>query len=879
MRFSRMILCGVVVTAVIATGLQTNCPEPCNCRQKLEVKCYGYSMANITAQVPNDTLYYTYTGLEMYIDLNSVDFTHLGGLQTLTINTQFDNFVFHRSLNFTAESQAIFRPLSNLRSLRISLNWNMNEPMPEMFSYLNNLEVLDLSYTRMINYDSLQQSLTGFKDNHVLHGVILKNTQTFEALTNGLSFNLSNFLEPIAHCPLKYLDLSYNSLKSIYPGLLRFAPNLTQIIVANNLFVPVLTSAFFLEVILHPKLKVADFSRHGHGINPPNIQSQTFETKSPMSHDMQVFQRSEKPLEHPMMKMSHTESLMLETSPEESTTLEMSHDEFPMLNTSLSLKTSTEEFPVFQISNALRSLDSIKELPVAFRDLLKNKNFSSFDDDCMDILAVNVCNIFKPECSDVLTYFRTHHTEFCYALEVLFGESFNGIPCHYIPVIDDLLNEDCGACFVFPSMGNLRQLIFRENVNYDQAKLPPQLIGTTKCFHPNKLEMLDFSFNYPFGYPDMDLALQAPITGFSNLKSVKLSGCGLAHPYHNFSALFPNITSLDLSQNKLTLEKYNGKFFIGPPKVTSFNLANNAIRRTPQNTLRTMQALRTLDLSNNLLSEFTVNLTHLPNLWNLHLAANFIKSLSKSMMEQFNELAHKRNQTVRINLRYNPLLCTCNELDFVRWIQEAKTHKLYIKGSGKITCLNGESKLVKILDVDLNYMARIQCLSASIYISASVAAGVLLTVIVVGFGMFLYRKRWWFHYKYYLITKMFKQRQQQQEAQRNYEYDAFVSYNSRDELWINEELQPKLEDEFGLRLCLHQRDFVLGGDIMEQITSSIENSRKTLLILSPNFLASTWCHWEMNLAHSRLGNTGQDVLMLAILSPMSKVGLFVCNFS
>ena len=143
---------------------------------------------------------------------------------------------------------------------------------------------------------------------------------------------------------------------------------------------------------------------------------------------------------------------------------------------------------------------------------------------------------------------------------------------------------------------------------------------------------------------------------------------------------------------------------------------------------------------------------------------------------------------------------------------------------------------MKILDVDLGHMA-IHCLSASVYVSISVTGAVLLSAIIVCSGIALYRKRWWFRYKYFIVTKMYREYQQQQEAQRNYEYDAFVSYNSRDELWITEELQPKLEDEFGLKLCLHERDFVLGGDIMEQITSGIENSRKTLLILSPNFLS------------------------------------------
>ena len=814
-----MILCGLMVTAVIVTGLQTNCPKQCKCTQKNGVQCRGNSIANITTQVPSDTLYYTYTGMETYIDLGSVNFTHLGGLQKLTINTLFDDFVFHRRLNFTAKSQSIFEPLSNLTSLMISLTWNMSEPMPEMFSYLNNLEVLDLSYTRLINYDILQQSLKGLKDNCVLHKIILKNTQTFEKLINGLSFNLSHFLEPITHCPLQALDLSYNSLKSIYPGLIKFAPNLTQIVVANNLFVPLLSSAFFLEVILHPKLIRADFSRQGHGVNAPNIRNLTLRTESSMLHSPGFFRIS---------------------------------------------------FP---------GIDSIKELSVTLWDLLKNDNFSSYNDECIEIVTDNVCNIFKPNCGYLLTLFRANHTFFCDVLQVFFGESFGGIPCHSIPVIDDLLNKDCGACFVFPSKGNLRQIIIRESINYDQQKLPPQLVNTTICFHPNKLKTMDISNNYPSGFPDTDLILQSPITGFNNLKKVKLSGCGLTKPYFNISALFKTLRSLDLSKNKLTLEKDDEKkYFIGPPTVTNFNLAHNAIRKMPEDTLRTMKSLAVLDLEDNYLSEIMMNLSNLPNLNKLNVQQNYIKSISSMMMEQFNEHAQKTNQRITIDLRENPLLCTCNERDFVHWIQNAKTHTLHFKGIENVLCLNGDSNTMKILEVDLDQMA-IHCLSASVYIGISVTAAVLIGAMIGGFGMALYKKRWWFRYKYFLITKMYKQHQQQQEAQRNYEYDAFVSYNSRDELWINEELQPKLEDEFGLRLCLHQRDFVLGGDIMEQITSSIENSRKTLLILSPNFLASTWCHWEMNLAHNRLLITGQDVLMLAILSPMSKVLLFVCNLS
>ena len=652
-----------------------------------------------------------------------------------------------------------------------------------------------------------------------------------------MNFNLSYFLDPIAHCPLRHLDLSYNSLKSIYPGLIRFTPNLTELIVANNFF-PHFTSVFYLDVLLHPKLEVADFSQQGHALKPP------------------------------------TESQMPSISHDETTKLKMAHEEYVMLKTpaeaSQRLKTHQNEF---RISNSSVMVNKVKKSQQRLTALMKYRIFSSNVGDCTDILVTgNVCNLFKPNCKWllylVLFLDSIDHKIFCDVLQQK-DEMFRGIPCTSIPQIDDLLNQDCGNCLVFPSVGNLRQLLLRDFSLYDQQKVPPQFHDKPICYHQNKIEFIDFSNIYPLGYLNFAVLLQMPVKGFGKLKEVKLSGCGLKQLYLNLSQSFPSLVRLDLSKNKLTLN--DRKFFTGPPTVVYVNLAQNLIKTIPEKTLRTMQALEELNLAQNYFTELSMNLTYVPHLRNISVANNQIKSFSRNMMEQFNEHAQKANHTIHIDLRDNPLLCTCNERDFVRWIQDAKSHNLYFTGIETIQCINGESNSQKILDVDLDSMT-IRCLSASIYISISVCAAAVLAVAIVGFGMVLYRKRWCFRYKYYLITKMYKQRHQQQEAQRDYEYDAFVSYNSRDELWINEKLQPKLEDEFGLRLCLYQRDFVLGGDIMEQVTSSIENSRKTLLILSPNFLASNWCHWEMKLAHSRLSNAGQDVLMLAILNPMSKVG-------
>ncbi len=100
-----------------------------------------------------------------------------------------------------------------------------------------------------------------------------------------------------------------------------------------------------------------------------------------------------------------------------------------------------------------------------------------------------------------------------------------------------------------------------------------------------------------------------------------------------------------------------------------------------------------------------------------------------------------------------------------------------------------------------------------------------------------------------------------------YRYDVFVSYSSKDEHWVIEELLPNLERRGPpfLHLCLHSRDFQLGQDIVENITDSIYASRQTLCLVSHNYLGSNWCSLEMQLATYRLQVEHRDILILLFL--------------
>uniref|UniRef100_A0ACB8FIC6 Uncharacterized protein n=1 Tax=Sphaerodactylus townsendi TaxID=933632 RepID=A0ACB8FIC6_9SAUR len=81
----------------------------------------------------------------------------------------------------------------------------------------------------------------------------------------------------------------------------------------------------------------------------------------------------------------------------------------------------------------------------------------------------------------------------------------------------------------------------------------------------------------------------------------------------------------------------------------------------------------------------------------------------------------------------------------------------------------------------------------------------------------------------------------------NKEFDAFVSYAKpdfleSDQTLLNEEqfavevLPQILENRYGYKLCLTERDILPGGAYTDDIVNAIRRSRRTVVILSPNYV-------------------------------------------
>ncbi|KAI5731822.1 hypothetical protein M8J77_016634 [Diaphorina citri] len=134
-----------------------------------------------------------------------------------------------------------------------------------------------------------------------------------------------------------------------------------------------------------------------------------------------------------------------------------------------------------------------------------------------------------------------------------------------------------------------------------------------------------------------------------------------------------------------------------------------------------------------------------------------------------------------------------------------------------------------------------------ILVSASFVLVLLLILIII------YRQemRVWFHSRF--GVRLFYKSSEIEMDDRDKLFDAFVSYSSKDEAFVAEELAPILENgDPAYKLCLHYREFPVGGYIGDTIVQAVESSRRTIMVLSENFIKSEWCRYEFKSAHHQV---------------------------
>ncbi|XP_067678317.1 protein draper-like [Haliotis asinina] len=144
-------------------------------------------------------------------------------------------------------------------------------------------------------------------------------------------------------------------------------------------------------------------------------------------------------------------------------------------------------------------------------------------------------------------------------------------------------------------------------------------------------------------------------------------------------------------------------------------------------------------------------------------------------------------------------------------------------------------------------------------VGSCVALLVILLILLVILPYILWKRRYIFIMKLVYMFQPF-------EDDDDKLFDAFVSYKSTklDEDFVVHTLYPKLEKNLNFKLCLHFRDFMPGETIANNIIEAVENSRRTIMILTPSYIQSEFCRFEYQRAQHEMLKRKQRIIPIVL---------------
>ncbi|GFQ84006.1 toll-like receptor 2 [Trichonephila clavata] len=330
-----------------------------------------------------------------------------------------------------------------------------------------------------------------------------------------------------------------------------------------------------------------------------------------------------------------------------------------------------------------------------------------------------------------------------------------------------------------------------------------------------------------------------------------------------------NLTQLYLYSNLLYLLEPVYPFQY-TPMLQILTLQNNKISNFPEKFFDDAYNLKILAISNNEILPWVSKILHRnASLEILDLSKNQINYVTSAMISDFKQIK------VHLDLSQNPFNCSaCGMWEFQQFLNSSD-RTIYDEGTeNDVRPVCVEPKIMRgqsILDAEISMM---QCVKDDAEILNLISI-VLIIIILLFISILIYICyffRWYVRYWVFHFRAKFKEKvSQDAENGLNYRFDAFVSYNSRDNPWIVKHLIPALENEdTKYKLCVHERDFQIGRLITENILEAIENSRNVILILTEDFIKSEWCMFELHMAQHRLFDDTRDCLILVKFHDIDK---------
>ncbi|NXM06144.1 TLR5 protein, partial [Tyrannus savana] len=373
---------------------------------------------------------------------------------------------------------------------------------------------------------------------------------------------------------------------------------------------------------------------------------------------------------------------------------------------------------------------------------------------------------------------------------------------------------------------------------------------------------LDLERNWLANVGDLYILFQVPELQYIFLKQNRFSYCVKSDNAIQNSQL----VYMDLGENMLQLVWERNlclDMFGALSKLKVLHLNNNYLSALPQDIFRGLTSLKTLNLASNLLSHLSPGLFP-ESLMTLNLSGNQLLSPDPEVFMTLSTL----------DITHNKYVCDCSLKSLLMWLNETN-----------VTLAGSESDRYcayppEFAGVPLSYLEYDGCdedeLQEALRFSLFIFLSVTLLMFLVSAIIFT-RCRGICFIWYKTITKKIIASHPQVTDKSEYRYDAYLCYSKNDFEWVQNALLKHLDSQYldknRFTLCFEERDFLPGEEHISNIRDAIWNSRKTICIVTKQFLKDGWCVEAFNFAQSRYFSDLKDVLIMVVVGSLSQYQL------
>ena len=284
------------------------------------------------------------------------------------------------------------------------------------------------------------------------------------------------------------------------------------------------------------------------------------------------------------------------------------------------------------------------------------------------------------------------------------------------------------------------------------------------------------------------------------------------------------------------------ELFTAFPYLNLIDLSYNALTALNMDVFYSLYDIKKLFLHGNCIHQiYSAAGFNLPNLQIMTLHGNDLDAVTENL-----DIAIRSMPLANLTLAGNPWQCAaCAGPILRKWLAQ---HADIVSDAAGFRCNKSQ---VPVLDINTTTLEYAKCVKAIHTLTSThwgVIAGLIVSLIIL-----LISSALTYCFKDHILVLLYNKCDflKRRRRELNVLYDVRIIYDETDERvrqWVVSELLQVLETEWRLDVFLVERDMLAGGNHADEIAQSIRQSRRTLTVVSRNFIDNEWAQFAYQVA-------------------------------